>query len=174
MWVIYGKPPICLSPHCSSSSVLPDFHRTKQLFKRLIHYRVMGKWIAHAISLGDASGCWRLLGMSQTCCCRLRAAKAPGEEPEQAQAYAALRIAPPEEFMASGIKSLAFVAGARSGGGRHALLALGGQRLDEPDLLHLLPLQPATAEVRDCTNLDIITRLMLKPATPEVRCVPSA
>ena len=83
---------------------------------------------------------------SQTGCCWLPAAEAPPAEPEQAQAYAALRIAPPEEFMASGIKSLAFVAGAKSGG-QHALLALGGQRLEEPDLLHLLPLQPATPEV---------------------------
>ena len=74
--------------------------------------------------------------------------EAPPQEPEQAQQYAALRVAPPEEFMASSIKRLAFVAGARSGGnGHHSLLVLGGQRLDQPDLLHLLPLQPATAEV---------------------------
>ena len=71
----------------------------------------------------------------------------PPEEPEQAQALAVLRIAPADDFMASSVKALGFVAGSAKSGAGHALLALGGQRLEEPDMLHLLPLQPPSAEV---------------------------
>ena len=64
------------------------------------------------------------------------------------QALAELRIALADDFMASGVKALGFVAGSAKLGSGHALLVLGGQRLEEPDLLHLLPLEPPSAEVR--------------------------
>jgi hypothetical protein len=71
----------------------------------------------------------------------VRVGDVPPEEPEQAVLYRMLRVTPGEE-LAAPVRSLMHVPGAKVGS-PSCLLALGGQPVDEPDMLHMLHLEPS-------------------------------